>query len=304
MSVLVSIITVTYNVVNAGRKEFLCQCFESIHKQPYGNIEHIVIDGASTDGTLELIQKYAEKGWLTCYSEPDKGIYNAMNKGIEKANGEYIAFLNSDDYFINEHTVSTQVNVLLQSKCDFVCSDYEEIAEDCSVQIRMPRFKCFYLYNPFCHQTVLASKNMLLDLNGFNEKYKIYGDYDLLLRALLKGYCFSYIHQAMIGFRKGGVSSDFNAEKVLELEEIYKSNYKISEKKAQRLSQYGCLPYKLLKEILAKMNRFQYVEDVTHYNNVCLFKYYLKQFITLKFTKGKRLVKILGITLYDEAKKV
>jgi len=79
----VTVVTITYNLINAGRKEFFRQCVESVHNQTYENIEHIVIDGASTDGTLDLIKEYADKGWFTYYSEKDTGVYEAMNLKIK-----------------------------------------------------------------------------------------------------------------------------------------------------------------------------------------------------------------------------
>lgn len=296
MKPLVTVITTTYNILEAGREEFFKQCVHSVKIQNYPNIEHIIVDGKSCDGSLALFQEMG----LVYYSEKDSSIYNAFNKGVKLAKGQYIIFLNSDDYFINEHAVSKLAEALMQSKCDFTCSDYEEIAEDCSVQRQIPRFKCFYLYNPFCHQTVLASKNMLLDLNGFDERFKIYADYDLLLRALIKGYSFSYINQVTVGFRKGGVSSDFTKDKKLELIEIYKNVYKISDKNAQRLSQYGCLPHKVLKSVLGKIKKFAYADAVTHYNTVCLFKYFTKQLFSYRLIQGKRLIRVMGITFYDE----
>ena len=96
---VVTIITITYNLIKDGREAYFRECVESVHNQCYGNFEHIIIDGASDDGTIDLLNEYAQKGWIKYYSEPDNGIYNAMNKGIEKANGKYIVFLNSDDYF-------------------------------------------------------------------------------------------------------------------------------------------------------------------------------------------------------------
>ncbi len=90
----VTIVTITYNLIKAGRTDSFKQAVESVHRQNYDNIEHIIIDGASTDGSKELIEEYVKKKWVICFSEPDKGIYDAMNKGIQKASGEYIAFLN------------------------------------------------------------------------------------------------------------------------------------------------------------------------------------------------------------------
>ena len=99
MKPLVTVVTITFNLIKAGREKTFRQSLESIHNQTYKNIEHIIIDGASQDGTIELLEEYAQKGWIKYYSESDTGIYNAFNKGIDRANGEYIVFVNSDDFY-------------------------------------------------------------------------------------------------------------------------------------------------------------------------------------------------------------
>lgn len=108
----VTIVTVVYNLIKADRRNYFIECLESVHKQTYSNIEHLVIDGASNDGTLEILKEYANMGWIKYISEPDTGIYNAMNKGILKAQGKYIVFLNSDDFFHNNKFVGANVKVL------------------------------------------------------------------------------------------------------------------------------------------------------------------------------------------------
>ena len=72
----ITVITATYNLIKNGRKEFFKQCLESVHNQTYPNIEHLIIDGASSDGTVEMLQEYADKGWIKYISEPDSGIYD------------------------------------------------------------------------------------------------------------------------------------------------------------------------------------------------------------------------------------
>ena len=88
----ISIITASYNLLKSGRKEKIIRCLESIHAQKNVKYEHLIIDGASTDGTLEFLSPYEKKGWIKIYSEPDKGIYDAFNKGIDKALGKYVCY--------------------------------------------------------------------------------------------------------------------------------------------------------------------------------------------------------------------
>jgi glycosyltransferase involved in cell wall biosynthesis len=99
MSPKISIITINYN-----NREGLERTFDSVFSQNYTNFEYIVIDGASNDGSKELIDQFSDKitFWV---SEPDKGIYNAMNKGIDQVNGEYVFFLNSGDVFLDSNSL-------------------------------------------------------------------------------------------------------------------------------------------------------------------------------------------------------
>ncbi len=108
----VSIITVVYNGKNT-----IEDCIKSVAGQTYPDIEHIIIDGGSTDGTLDVIKKYNNKinGWI---SEPDKGIYDAMNKGMKHATGDVIGILNSDDIYADEFIMENVVNTILENNVD------------------------------------------------------------------------------------------------------------------------------------------------------------------------------------------
>jgi putative colanic acid biosynthesis glycosyltransferase len=91
---LVTVITVCRNILDAGRREHFLEMFNSVTAQTYPNIEHVIIDGASTDGTIDFIQQtILGQNNIRFFSEPDSGIYDAMNKGIHWANGEFVAFL-------------------------------------------------------------------------------------------------------------------------------------------------------------------------------------------------------------------
>ena len=184
----VTVVTITYNLLKAGREKTFRQCVESVHNQTYQNIEHIIIDGASNDGTLDMIKEYEEKGWIKCYSEPDKGIYDAMNKGIDKATGEYIAFLNSDDFWHDQRGVEESVKALVEKNADFsyaVCNYLGE--NDIPLGKQSPVMGSFYVKMPASHQTMFTKRSKMLDLGKFDLQYKSAGDYDFVLRLILSG---------------------------------------------------------------------------------------------------------------------
>lgn len=207
---LVTVVTITWNLVKSGRREMFRECIESVHQQDYPNIEHLIIDGASTDGTLEIIKKYEEKGWITCHSEPDKGIYDAMNKGIRLAKGKYIAFLNSDDFWHGQSGVSESVTKLELRGADFSYAPRTTVREDGTfLKIEYSGVGVFVHLMPFCHQTMFAKRELLLAHGGFDDKkYKSAADYDLIVRLLLQGAKPVYVPTNFLSFRIGGYSSN------------------------------------------------------------------------------------------------
>ena len=116
----VTVITATYNLIRAGRAETIVQAIESVHDQKYeGEIEHLIMDGASDDGTLDLLAPFSEQGWIKVVSQKDSGLYDAMNKGLATATGKYTVFLNSDDYWSSELAVQKSVEALERTQADF-----------------------------------------------------------------------------------------------------------------------------------------------------------------------------------------
>lgn len=203
----VTVVTITYNLIHARRKDFFKQCIESVHNQSYGNIEHIVIDGASTDGTLDIIKQYADRGWLTYFSEKDDGIYEAMNKGIDKSNGLYINFLNSDDFFHHPDGMKLSVRYLLETKADYSFAKATLISNQGSyLGIYQPVIESFLFRMPFCHQTMLIKKDTMITLNKFDVTYNSAADFDFVLRLCISGAKFVKVPLNFVSFRFGGVS--------------------------------------------------------------------------------------------------
>jgi len=181
----VSIITVCYN--SAG---YIEEAIKSVLKQTYDNIEYIIVDGKSTDRTLSVINEYKEK-ISRIISEPDKGIYDAMNKGIRYATGDIIYFLNADDRLYDANVISDIADrffkdnsiELLYGKVKPVDVPKELSNIKKIYQPTIIKKKTDFLRNSICHQAIFAKKDVFNKVGVFNINYKIYADYDWLLRV-------------------------------------------------------------------------------------------------------------------------
>ena len=173
---LISIITVVYN----GEKN-LENTILSVINQTYKNIEYIIIDGNSTDSTISIIKKYENKisYWET---EPDKGIYDAMNKGIEKVKGEWINFMNAGDLFYSFDTVSEIVQHFT-STLNIVYGDtFIKYNDNLKNKYQKAKEYKFVKYNiPFCHQSVFVQSELMKKMK-FDLSYRYSSDYDLFLK--------------------------------------------------------------------------------------------------------------------------
>ena len=205
---LVTIITTTYNLIERQRENCIRQCIESVHKQTYPNIEHIIIDGASTDGTLKLLNEYEKKGWITLYSEPDLGIYDAMNKGIAKAHGTYINFLNSDDYFHKSQGITLSVEYLIKSGADYSFADTLILQENGEKKLWKGDISKLLIGTHYCHQTMLVKTEILRNINGFNTSYLVAADSDLMIRLYADKYKYTHVPFCFLTYRLGGFSGE------------------------------------------------------------------------------------------------
>lgn len=205
----VTIITPVYNLLINGRKKTFIQNMESVQKQTYKNIEHLVIDGASTDGTIEMLEEYQKKGWIKYYTEPDKGIYDAMNKGILKAEGKYVVCLNSDDFYCNEKAVELEVMKLEENEADACYGNSMVLDEkdDHFVQMwsgKNANFPCFgEMAN---HQTFMIKTDVMKELGLYNLSYKVSADSNFVYNLIAHDKKLVYVNAEIIGYRRGGFS--------------------------------------------------------------------------------------------------
>ena len=211
---LISIITVVFNGVKTIEKTI-----QSVINQTYENIEYIVVDGGSADGTLEVIKKYENHldFWV---SESDKGIYDAMNKGIRLAHGELIGIINADDWYEN--------NII-----KYIAECYNNIGYKAVIHGLLRNFlnEQFYSikgnsisvlkYDMIQHPTCFIPKSIYQQYGAYDTKYIYSADYDLILRYVNSGIEFKLIERIIANFRLGGISSIPGAEK-----EMYKVQVK------------------------------------------------------------------------------
>lgn len=209
---VISIVTVVYN----GGKH-LEQTINSVLNQSYDNIEYIIIDGGSTDNTLDIIKKYDSRidYWI---SEPDSGIYNAMNKGSILCHGEYIAFMNSDDWY-NDYAVKIIVDTINHYNVDYIAGSVNIYEGNVISRVFAPDIKLYKDEMPIPHPGLFIKKKHLLN-NEFDESYKVIADYDLIIKLIKKNLTYTFIDSILANFRVGGISSESNYDK-----EIFRLTY-------------------------------------------------------------------------------
>lgn len=217
----VSIITVSYNSA-----ETLVATIDSINNQSYRNIEHILIDGNSSDETLDIFKKNAKRD-VKCLSEPDRGIYDAMNKGIKLAKGDIVGFLNSDDCLMHENVIEDIVQVFHKGY-DLVHGNLIFVDNESNVK----RFwnstsfkpKDFLISMSPAHPTFYCKKSVLESLEGFDIDFKIAGDIDLMMRAiLLKNHSLFHLNDTLVKMKLGGKSTQSLKSHVVITREVWKS---------------------------------------------------------------------------------
>ena len=215
----VSIITTCFN-----RKDTITDAIRSVQGQDYPDIEYIVVDGASTDGSVEAIRK--ESGFKLI-SEPDGGMYEAINKGIRMATGDIIGLVHSDDMLYDAHVISDVVKKFEETGADFVYGDGIFVdSRKINKNIRVwnggsyHRWKVKLGWLPL-HPTCYIRRDVMMREGLYDENYRIAADTDLLVRYLYEVRLkVAYMHRRIIRMRMGGLSTDREKRRLMWNEDV------------------------------------------------------------------------------------
>lgn len=230
-----TVISVCYNCENE-----VALTLESLLSQSYQEFEYIIVDGKSKDRTLQVIESYADRfSDIRIISEPDKGIYDAMNKGVRCSTGKYIYFLNFGDCLTDDFVLEKVVSYF-SSEHDYYFGDIRKNEKVISQKQKDNLFMTIFREYMLCHQSLFAKRYLLLD-NPFDLKYKICADRDWFIRILKQGAKGRHVDIVVCNYDTSGVSSNY--------ENFCNESLKIT----KNYGGYLGLGFALVKRLLRKM---------------------------------------------------
>lgn len=204
----ISVVTVSYNSA-----ETIADCIDSVLSQNYPNIEFIIVDGKSTDGTMDIVNRFADR-IQTIVSEPDQGIYDAMNKGISMCTGDVIGILNSDDLYEDAEVISDVVKQLKESGADSCYGDLVYVDQKDTGRVVRSWKAGEYRREKFLngwmppHPTFFLKRECYEQFGKFNTGFRTSADYELMLRMLYKNdVSVTYLNRVVVRMRTGGQSN-------------------------------------------------------------------------------------------------
>lgn len=266
---LVSVITVVFN-----REKEIEKTIKSVISQSYENIEYIIIDGNSTDNTLSVIKKYSNR--INYYaSANDQGIYQAMNRGVKLAQGDYISLINAGDC-MDSNFVELSINLLIKHKTENILSYCKLVGEECPSSFNSGLLTYHMNIN---HQTFLVSKHVYNSVGLYSEDFQVASDIKWTRDAFLYGVKAVFVNQELITFEKGGLSDGTNSyiRKTIVKENIldYKLRFPfLTDEESESLYNFRFNKYiihSILDLIARHENRsFLFVESIKYYFKYCL----------------------------------
>lgn len=216
---LISVVTVVFN-----GEQHIDQAIRSVLSQTYDNIEYIIVDGGSTDGTLDIIR--AHEGRIDCWvSEPDRGIYDAMNKGIRLASGDLVGLLNSDDWYADGAIAEVaRIHADGGGQDRVIAGKWGIVLESLDLTIEASPSLRFHTGMPLCHQAMFVPKSIYDSVGLYDTRYRFAADLDMALRLHTSGAPFAFSDKVLVHFRATGASDRYYRESVREASGILRKH--------------------------------------------------------------------------------
>ncbi|MDA9574290.1 glycosyltransferase [Porticoccaceae bacterium] len=239
----VSIISAVYN-----RCATISASINSVQMQAYPNITHVIIDGGSTDGTMNVVRELSTANQVVI-SEPDDGIYDALNKGIKVADGDIVGLLHSDDLFSDAMVITDIVASFSDPAVQLVYGDLVYVEESNVAKVVRRWISGKFVSRKLRagwmppHPTVFVRKSVFDQLGAYDTSFKISADYDAMLRFFKSGVCSSYIPRELVKMRLGGVSNRGVKNIIIKMKEDYRAIRK------NNVGGVGTLVFKSLSKI-------------------------------------------------------
>ncbi|WP_293297022.1 glycosyltransferase family 2 protein [Pedobacter sp. UBA4863] len=251
---LLSIITINYNNAKGLQKTI-----ESVVNQSFKDYEYIIIDGGSNDGSKDIIHTY-NSYFHYATSEPDNGVYHAMNKGVKTANGTYLLFLNSGDVLYHNETLlelAQQVNE--KPNYDIYYSNLllsdphtqTERLHRCPEKLTLS----FFLNSFIGHPAALIKRATFNNMGAYAEHYDIISDWLFFVKAFLKGYSFQYVNLTVATFFLDGISSEGNQKHSEELQKVYQKELNFIAEDVVILKRFNARPHQWIAKLLSYIRK-------------------------------------------------
>lgn len=250
----ITIITPTHNLLDNNQADSFNLLVELLDMQTYPNIEHLIIDNASTDGTVEFLKEYKNQGYLTFYSEKDTGKFNAYNKGVMHAKGKYVTFLSCDDFIHDITSIYDIVNLMEANDADFTFAPAYCRHPEGFVFLFAPSMHNAFQVLPCARQAMFFKKSIIEAENYFDEKFKFLADFDFIMRIILKRYKPVYFDTNYVTYKYGTQATENEAKTIEESKAIYNKNfrtlYPLNDEILTKMAIYSEFPKPLLDKLV------------------------------------------------------
>ena len=250
----VTVITPIHNLLENNQADAFNLLMQLLDMQTYPNIEHLVIDNASTDGTVEFLKDYKNQGYINFFSEKDTGKFNAYNKGVMRAKGKYITFLSCDDFIHDITSIYDIVNLMEANNADFSFAPAYCRHPEGFVFLFAPSMHNAFQVMPCARQAMFFKKSMIEKENYFDEKFKLLADFDFIMRIMLKRYKPVYFDTTYVTYKFGTKTLENEQRTVEETKAIYNKNfrnlYPLNDEILTKMAMYSDYPKPLLDKLV------------------------------------------------------